>query len=49
MIVSLNAEKKNEPTTAEITNSDLTTRVELERARSGTGDKDCFLTGRKEE
>ncbi len=47
-IVSLQAVKKNEPTTAEFTKVDLTTAGICCRV-SGTGDKDCFLTGRKEE
>ena len=39
-IVSLQAVKKNEPTTAEFTKSDLTTGVELEGARLRVMDKD---------
>lgn len=39
-IVSLQAVKKNEPTTAEFTKSDLTTGVELEGARLKVMDKD---------
>lgn len=39
-IVSLQAVKKNEPTTAELTKSDLTTGVELEGARLKVMDKD---------